>query len=43
MDLTLRFQDGDAGVTVRNGGGTRKPSIGKAGKRRTGDEQGSLL
>ena len=43
MDLTLHFRDGDAGVTVRNGGGTKKPSKGKGRKRPAGDGQGSLL
>ena len=43
QDLTLGFRDGDAGVTVRNGGGTGKPSPGKRGKRPAGDGQGSLL
>ncbi len=42
MDLTLHFQDGDTGVTVRNGG-TRKPPKVKRAKRPTDDDQGSLL
>ncbi len=42
MDLTLHFRDGDAGVTVGNGG-PRKPSKGSPRKRPAGDDQGSLL
>ena len=42
MDLTLSFRDGDAGVTVMNGG-PRKPSKGGTRKRPAGDDQGSLL
>ena len=42
MDLTLHFRDGDAGVTVKNGG-PRKPSKGGPRKRPAGDDQGSLL
>ncbi|MDP6785885.1 MAG: exodeoxyribonuclease VII large subunit [Rhodospirillales bacterium] len=42
MDLMLHFRDGDAGVTVRNGG-TRKAPKGRTAKRPTDDDQGSLL
>ena len=43
-DLTLSFRDGDAGVTVRNGGGPRRPPKGKGRKRQGPDDgQGSLL
>jgi hypothetical protein len=38
----LHFRDGDAGVTVRNGG-TRKAPKGRTAKRPTDDDQGSLL